>query len=78
MSGNVWEWCEDVYDKNAYSKPTRNNPVVTAGGTDRVNRGGSWFTDPRLVRAADRSWNTPDFRYGSLGFRLALPQVRQE
>jgi formylglycine-generating enzyme len=78
MLGNVWEWCEDVFDEKAYSKQTRNNPVVTSGGTARVYRGGSWFNIPWLVRAAYRDWNTPISRYFSLGFRLALPQVRQE
>jgi formylglycine-generating enzyme len=78
MSGNVWEWCEDVYDSSAYSKHSRNNPVITSGGSARVYRGGSWYYNPRLVRAALRYWCTPVDRNGDLGFRLALPQIRQE
>jgi len=42
--------------------------------TARVNRGGSWNNNPRNVRAANRSRNTPDNRNNNLGFRLALPQ----
>jgi formylglycine-generating enzyme required for sulfatase activity len=78
MSGNVWEWCEDVYDSNAYSKHTRNNPVVTSGGTARVFRGGGWSLNPAHVRAAIRFCYAPGDRSSLLGFRLALPQVRQE
>ncbi|CCK80675.1 formylglycine-generating enzyme family protein [Desulfobacula toluolica] len=77
MSGNVWEWCEDVYDKKAYSKHGRNNPAVTSGGVSRVCRGGGWCNDRGSVRAANRFGDSADYRNGDLGFRLCLPQVRQ-
>ncbi|WP_169400689.1 caspase family protein [Desulfobacter curvatus] len=44
MSGNVWEWCEDVHDENAYSKHAPKNPLVSSSVTpraSRVIRGGS-------------------------------------
>jgi len=69
MSGNVWEWCEDVYDSNAYSKHARNNPVVTSGGSARVRRGGSWYSNPGGVRAANRHGHTPGYRNGRSGAR---------
>ena len=71
MSGNVWEWCEDIYSKDAYIKHQRNNPIYTGGGSSRVYRGGCWFYGPRYVRCVDRSKFVPDYRYSSLGFRLA-------
>ena len=40
-------------------------------GSKRVNRGGSWNSNARNVRAAYRNWNTPDNRNNNLGFRLA-------
>jgi|GEM_PF-770293 len=70
MSGNVWEWCEDVYDKNAYSRHSRNNPIYEGGGSLRVDRGGSWYYGPRFVRCAYRDRSDPDCRIRFLGFRL--------
>jgi len=70
MSGNVWEWCEDIYSKNAYGKHQRNNPIYTEGGSYRVFRGGSWNDFPRGVRSANRDHDTPDNRFNYIGVRL--------
>ena len=70
MSGNVWEWCEDIYADDAYKKHTRNNPIYAQSGSFRVFRGGCWDNNPAYVRCAFRCRNAPDFRYSLLGFRL--------
>ena len=70
MSGNVWEWCQDVCAKNAYSKHSRNNPIYEVGGSDRVSRGGSWRLEPRYAQSALRSNSSPGYRGISTGFRL--------
>lgn len=44
-------------------------------GPNRVNRGGSWNSNARNVRAANRNWNTPGNRNDNLGFRLARAQT---
>jgi formylglycine-generating enzyme required for sulfatase activity len=72
MTGNVWEWCSDWYDKPYYTYSPIENPTGATSGTNRVIRGGSWFNYPKRCRAANRSDNTPDARDGDLGFRVAL------
>ncbi|MBF0555184.1 MAG: SUMF1/EgtB/PvdO family nonheme iron enzyme [Nitrospirae bacterium] len=70
MTGNVWEWVEDIYAKDAYSKHQRDNPIYTGPGEGRVIRGGSWLSDPRDVRYSFRHDGAPSYRDYNLGFRL--------
>ncbi len=68
MSGNAWEWVWDWYD--AYPGPSV-DPLGPRLGVERVNRGGGWIDDPRQLRVANRSRNSPDVRLIILGFRIA-------
>jgi formylglycine-generating enzyme required for sulfatase activity len=69
-SGNVHEWCEDVYIADIYGKSDKKNPIYNSGGPRRVIRGGSWFRGPDSVRCAYRLLSDPSNRDGSVGFRL--------
>ena len=74
MSGNVWEWVLDWYGEDYYSKTSqkpKRNPEGPSEGIYRVYRGGSWSNDPHLLRTSYRSYARPEYRDGSLGFRLA-------
>jgi sulfatase modifying factor 1 len=71
MSGNVWEWVSDWYDKDYYAESTRKDPKGPSEDFPRVNRGGCWFSGARYVRASYRSDISPEDHLYSQGFRLA-------
>ena len=73
MSGNVREWCSDLY--RTYSSSSQTNPVRSLGGLFRVDRGGSWDGDARFCRSSDRDGNARVKRDDYLGLRLALSQL---
>jgi formylglycine-generating enzyme required for sulfatase activity len=70
LHGNVLEWCQDGYDKDFYRSSPTDNPVNEHVNTGRALRGGSWFTDGRFCRAADRNWFAPGVRVIFVGFRV--------
>ena len=74
MHGNVCEWCLDKYGDYPTSSVT--NPKGADTDKYRVFRGGSWGCAPYLCRSASRGGFTSDFRFRSLGFRLALTPVK--
>jgi len=70
MLGNVWEWCEDVYNSEAYIKLPKDNPEYAGSGEYRVMRGGGWSNGPLGIRSSHRVGLSPDFGHHALGLRL--------
>ena len=70
MLGNVMEWCNDWY--GSYEGTPQKDPKGPKTGTERVNRGGSWYRDAEEVRVSSRNKFAPNGYTPEIGLRLAL------
>lgn len=81
VHGNVWEWTNSEWTNNyeAFRDKVRVSKYSQAhfdkltqnSNTGRVLRGGSWSNEPQNLRAANRYYHFPTFRFNLIGFRLA-------
>ncbi|MEM8529011.1 MAG: SUMF1/EgtB/PvdO family nonheme iron enzyme, partial [Bacteroidota bacterium] len=55
MSGNVWEWCEEVWDNDKQR---------------RMRRGGSWSYPDKACRPSARNYTYASVRNANTGFRI--------
>ncbi|MBS0011905.1 MAG: SUMF1/EgtB/PvdO family nonheme iron enzyme [Bacteroidales bacterium] len=71
MSGNVSEWCNDIFDPDYYSSSPAENPMGPVKGSSRVIRGGSWADreDYCTVYSRIKSFDL-NMGYDNIGFRL--------
>lgn len=73
MSGNVWEWCLNDFDKSITKSGNRD--VEVNATSFKSMRGGSYLCHDSYCnryRVAARSSNTPDSSSGNVGFRCIL------
>lgn len=70
MSGNVREWCNDIYD--SYSVYTQIDPGLISGFADikRVARGGSYCDSATACRVTYRIGISSNDTFNNTGFRL--------
>ena len=73
MSGNVWEWCLDLYEIGYAADPEF---LTDNKGSFRVNRGGSWYYTAKFCRPVVRDCDDPEFLDDDVGFRVVLVSVR--
>ncbi len=80
MSGNVFEWVSDWYQRDYYKDSPALNPTGPKEGYNWANqgpvktlRGGSWLAPQTSLHTSHRFWNQPENNsYGvGLGFRCA-------
>ena len=71
MSGNVWEWCQDVFAEDTSEIPGDGKPVQ-GDRPERVLRGGCFHNWAIHCTVSKRYQLARDYHDGCIGFRLAL------
>jgi hypothetical protein len=72
MSGNVWQWCAEWFEAEAYNRYKKGDLTLPAAGTNRLLRGGSWNDDNVDAFRGDFRLNGPQTtRVNNVGFRVA-------
>ena len=73
ITGNVWEWCEDVFCPRYHFVSAAADPLYSEPGPNRSLRGGSFLCHESYCnryRVAARSSNTPESSASNIGFRV--------
>jgi formylglycine-generating enzyme required for sulfatase activity len=69
MSGNVWEWCWDIF--GTYPSTSQTDPTGSTTGSERVIRGGAWTAEDLDCRNSNRLSRGPTWVARDVGFRVA-------
>ncbi len=72
LSGNVWEWVQDSYDRDFYKRSRENNPVNNRETRNKIIRGGGWLDAPKDLRCSNRNYIQPSYKSRFIGLRLKM------
>jgi formylglycine-generating enzyme required for sulfatase activity len=75
MHGNVWNWTEDCWNGSYEGAPSDGSARTSGECGRRALRGGSWFNNPQVLRAADRNRYFTVDRLSTYGFRVGRTLV---
>jgi formylglycine-generating enzyme required for sulfatase activity len=76
MSGNVWEWCQDVFTREIDRIP-QDGTAFTGPGDERVLRGGCFHNWAVHCTVWKRYEIAHDYHDGCVGFRLVVSVVER-
>jgi len=71
QAGNVWEWCQDYYQRDYYAVSPVKNPLCDTPSGARILRGGSFTSHPVHCKSTYRYYSAPEKGYIMVGFRCA-------
>jgi formylglycine-generating enzyme required for sulfatase activity len=71
MLGNVYEWVNDWYDRDYYSRSPGDNPQGPDVGAQRAQRGASWRDYDDAIYNTQRFGDPPGTADANTGFRCA-------
>ena len=71
VSGNVWEWLEDVWHDNYEGAPSDGSAWVSGDGNMRLIHGGAWNYSDNWLRCSYRSGSNTSYKYFDKGFRIS-------
>lgn len=77
LAGNVYEWCEDVYQRDFYARSPSRDPLARGDGPHRVLRGGAHVLEAEDLRSTLRYRLRTGDRTPYIGFRTVVSGIAE-